>query len=177
VGVPVGRLFAIDPGEFGRRARRDGKPDAEVQRVTNVFPAIHDLARRILAIESARAKAADTQVDDAVRACAKLQVPLSKFTGPAGFLSLLSRALVLAKAEVPAFKGVQVRPDGSLAGFDQIKQIQDAGELANGRVVLLGHLLGLLATFIGESLTLRLARDAWPDAPIDKTDSKEEEKP
>ena len=157
--------------------RRDGKPDAEVQRVTNVFPAIQDLARRILAIESARAKAADTQVDEAVRACAKLQVTLSKFTGPAGFLSLLSRALVLAKADVPSLKVVQVRPDGSLAGFDEIKHDQESDALERGRLILLAHLLGLLATFIGESLTLRLARDAWPDAFIDKTDLKKEEKP
>jgi len=135
--------------------------------VTNVFPATQDLARRIVAIESARAKAGGTQVDEAVLTCAKLQVTLSKFTGPAGFLSLLSRALVLAKADVASFSIVQVRADGSLGGFDEFNQDQDAGELANGRVVLVAHLLGLLATFIGESLTLRLARDAWPDASID----------
>jgi len=145
---------------------------------------MHDLTRRILAVEAACARShakhgneAGTQVDEAVRACAKLQAPLSKFTGLAGFSSLLSRALVLAKAEVPALKVVQVGPDGSLAGFDQIKQDRDAGELAKGRVVLLAHLLGLLGTFIGESLTLRLARDAWPDASIDKTDLKVEQTP
>ncbi len=145
--------------------------------MTNVFPAIHDLARRLLAIESARAQAADTQVDEAVRACAKLQVPLSKFTGPAGFLSLLSRALVLAKAEVPVLKVVQVGSDGSLAGFDQIKHDPSVGALEKGRVLLVAHLLELLATFIGESLTQRLACEAWPDASIDSTDLKLEQKP
>jgi len=140
-----------------------------------VFPAIQDLARRILAVEAARVRAVGTPVDEAVRACGKLQVPLSRFTGPAGFLSLLTRALVLAKAEVPALKVVQVGSDGNLAGFDELKHDQDAGELARGRVVLLAHLLGLLATLIGESLTLRLAHDAWPDVSIDKTDLKEEE--
>jgi len=146
--------------------------------MTAVFPAIQDLARRILAIEAARDKPANTPVDEAVRVCGKLQVPLSRFTGPAGFLSLLSRALVLAKAEVPSLTLVQVRPDGSLAGFDEISHDQDVGELEieNGRVALVGHLLGLLATFIGESLTQRLACEAWPDASIDFTDSKEKEK-
>lgn len=145
--------------------------------MTRVLPAMQELARRILAVEAARAKAADTQVDEAVRACAKLQVPLSRFTGPAGFLSLLSRALVLARAEVPSLRVVRVRPDGSLAGFDEIKHDRDAGALEKGRVVLVAHLLGLLATFIGESLTRRLARDAWLDASIDHTDLKEEESP
>jgi len=146
--------------------------------MTLVFPAIQDLARRILAIEAARAHAVGTPVDQAVRACGKLQVPLSRFTGPAGFLSLLSRALVLPKAEVPSLSVVQTRPDGSLAGFDELKHNQVVGELEleKGREILLCHLLGLLATFIGESLTLRLACEAWPDASIDITDSKEKER-
>jgi len=146
--------------------------------MTAVLPAIQELARRILAFEAAGAKAVGTPVDEAVRACGKLQVPLSRFTGPAGFLSLLSRALVLAKAEVPFLTLVQVRSDGSLAGFDEIKHDQDVGqlELEKGRLVLVGHLLGLLATFIGESLMRRLASEAWPDASIDNTDSREKEK-
>ena len=142
--------------------------------MSTVFPALHDLARRILAIEAARARShaepgneAGAQVDEAVRACEKLQVPLARLAGPAGFSSLLSRALALAKREVPSLQAVQVRPDGSLAGFDQIKDDQDAAALEKGRVALVAHLLGLLATFIGESLTLRLALDAWPDASLE----------
>jgi len=143
-----------------------------------VFPAIQDLARRILVVEASYIHSVGTPVDEAVRACGKLQVPLSRFTGPAGYLSLLSRALVLAKSEVPSLSVVQVRPDGSLAGFDEIKNGQDVGELEleKGRVVLLGHLLGLLATLIGQSLTRRLTCEAWPDASLDITDSKEIEK-
>jgi len=146
--------------------------------MTAVFPAIQDLARRILAGEAVGTKFDEAVVDEVVRACGKLQVPLSRFTGPAGYLSLLSRALVLAKAEVPSLTVVQVRPDGSLAGFDEIKHDQEVGELEleQGRVILVGHLLGLLATFIGESLTRRLAREAWPDASIDIADLKEKEK-
>jgi len=146
--------------------------------MTLVLPAIHDLARRILAIEALLDKSAGNPVDQAVRVCGKLQVPLSRFTGPAGFLSLLSRAIVLAKAEVPSLSVVQARPDGSLAGFDELTHDQNVGELEleKSREILLGHLLGLLATFIGESLTRRLACEAWPDASIDIADSKEKEK-
>jgi hypothetical protein len=145
--------------------------------MTTMFPAIQDLSRRIFAVEATRDKAADTQVDEAVKVCAKLQVPLSRFTGPAGFLSLLSRALVLAKAEVASLSVVQVLPDGSLVGFDEIKHDQDAEALEKGRVVLVAHLLGLLATFIGESLTRRLVLDAWPDASINSTDLRGEQTP
>ncbi|HVK09314.1 MAG TPA: hypothetical protein VM597_11100, partial [Gemmataceae bacterium] len=44
------------------------------------------------------------------------------------------------------------------AGHDQ-----DAGAGSEGGVEVVAHLLGLLVTFIGEPLTLRLVRDAWPD--------------
>ncbi len=145
--------------------------------MTTGFPAMQDLARRILAIEAARAKAADTPVDEAVQVCEKLQVPLARLAGPAGYSSLLSRALALAKAEVPSLSVVQVRPDGALVGFDTIEHAKVAGALEKGRVVLVAHLLGLLATFIGESLTRRLAWDAWPAAAIASADLKREEKP
>jgi len=144
--------------------------------VNTVFPAILELARRILAVEAARAKAADARVDEAVRVCEKLQAPLSRLTGPAGFSSLLSRALTLTKGEVPSLRVVQVQRDGSLAGYDQIKHDHDAGAFEKGRVVLVANLLGLLATFIGESLTLRLVLDAWPDVVIDDSDLKEKVK-
>lgn len=34
---------------------------------------------------------------------------------------------------------------------------------------MLAELLGLLVSFIGESLTLTLVREAWPDASMDPT--------
>jgi len=126
-----------------------------------------DLARRLLAIEAARAEAAAAPGDAAVRVCAKLQTPLIRLTGLAGYSSLLARALVLAKSEAPSLLAVSVRPDGSLAGLDAIENDPDAGKFEEARVVLVAHLLGLLATFIGEFLTLRLVRDVWPDVAFD----------
>ena len=96
--------------------------------------------------------------------------------GVIGFSSLLSRALALAKADVPSLEAVQVRGDGSLEGFDPARQ-DEASECANQDLVLVAQLLGLLVTFIGTPLTLRLLRDAWPEAPIDEIDLKSQEKP
>ena len=145
--------------------------------MTASFPPMKDLARRMLAVEAARAEAAGAPGDAAVRVCEKLQTPLIRLTGLAGYSSLLSRAVVLAKSEAPSLRAVSAQPDGSLAGFDQIEHDRDAGEFEEARVALVAHLLGLLATFIGESLTQRLARDAWPDASFDKPDLNEEAKP
>ena len=81
--------------------------------MSTAHPYLQDLARRLLAVEAAHAQAADAHVDEAVRVCEKLRGPLVKFAGVAGFASLLSRALVLAKVEVPALGAVHVRADGA----------------------------------------------------------------
>src|SRR3954452_21833862 len=119
-------------------------------------PAIKDLARRLVAFEATR-KPSEGAVGAALRACERLGGPLAKFVGPVGFRSLLSRAVAIAKAEIPSLEAVQVRPDGSLDGLDEVEENQDAG------AVVVTQLLGLLVTFIGEPLTLRLVHDAWPD--------------
>jgi hypothetical protein len=59
---------------------------------------------------------------------------------------------------------VQVASDGTLQGFNETKMQSDKLQAGDGEVVLIAQLLGLLSTFIGESLTLRFVQDAWPEA-------------
>ncbi len=101
--------------------------------------------------------------------CNKLQVPLTTLAGVAGYRSLLARALSLAKQESPALLGWEVQPDGSLHGL--------YGESMQSGAVLIAHLIGLMITFIGESLTLRMLRDVWLNLPdselkLEKDESK-----
>jgi hypothetical protein len=42
--------------------------------------------------------------------------------------------------------------------------------LAEGEVVLVAHILGLLVTFVGEAMMLRLVSDACPKAKLDDLD-------
>ena len=133
-------------------------------------PAIQNLARRLIALESARAPS-DEVVGEAVRACEKLRVPLAKLAGVAGFRSLLTRALALATAEIPWLKSVQVRADGSLEGFDAARLHHGAVPGGEAEVVVVAQVLGLLGIFIGEPLMLRLVRDAWPDASVTGMDA------
>ena len=132
-------------------------------------PSIRDLARRLLAVEAASQSAADPRVHEAVRVCEKLRVSLTRFAGADGFTALLRRALALARAEVPALHGITEKADGSLEGLEELAA--DAGNSGSGidaAVAITAHLLGLLVTFIGEPLTLRLVREAWPDASLDE---------
>ncbi|MBA3513782.1 MAG: hypothetical protein H0T77_05345 [Pyrinomonadaceae bacterium] len=139
-------------------------------------PEIQDLARRLLAFEAAHDNSSDARAGVTVQVIEELRVHLIRFAGVDGFRSLLSRALTLAKAEVPSLNIVQVRADGSLEGFDGIVQRQEAGAAWQAGIVLVAHLLELLVTFIGAPLTLRLVRDKWPDASMDGADLRTEEK-
>ena len=133
-----------------------------------VTPAMRKLAQRLIARESARSLRNGTG-SGVVQVCDKLRGPLAKLAGVAGFRSLLTRAVALAAANEPWLKLVQVLPDGTLGGFDEARQKQgDAG--THGDEVV-AQLLGLLDTFIGEPLTLRLVSEAWPEAAVDETNS------
>jgi len=118
-------------------------------------PTTRELARRLLAYETAEAGAAKTDTQAVSRVCDKLRRPLTTLAGIAGFRSLLARALTLAQKESPDIGGWAVKPDGSLEGLN--------GEAAQSGAVLIAQLIGLMITFIGESLTLRLLHDVWPD--------------
>jgi hypothetical protein len=140
-------------------------------------PAIQKLARQLLAGTSAGVESSG-DAHQIVRTCEKLRAPLSKFAGAAGFASLLSRALALAKRQAPALEGLWVLADGTLMGFNEIPQDLPAADATRqGGIILVTELLGLLVMFIGEPLTLSLVHEAWPHASIETPTPRTEEKP
>lgn len=125
---------------------------------------IRDLALLVLAQEADQRAHADGKVDAALSAFGKIRTYLAKLVGIAGFQALLARALALATVEVRWLEAVRVQADANLDGFREAAQSQAAQAVAAGSTALLGQLLGLLVTFIGEALTLRLVQDIWPQA-------------
>jgi len=101
---------------------------------------------------------------------------LITLAGVAGFRSLLSRALTLARAEAPSLNAVQVAADGSLKGLEGLASQTDKEQARDGGAILIAQLIGLLLTFIGEGLTLRLVQDVWPEAAFDGRVSEKERK-
>ena len=59
-------------------------------------------------------------------------------------------------------RALHIKADGSLEGLEKLEVKLDSREVAEGELVLVSHLLGLLVTFIGPALTLGLLRDIWP---------------
>jgi hypothetical protein len=130
---------------------------------TRPSPEIRELAQRLLAYEVGSDRPAGENLPALAFAVEKLRRPLVTLAGIAGFRSLLARALTLAKEQVTGLSSVRIEADGSLeVGGD----LGDHDQVAEAGVMLIAQLLGLLATFIGESLMLRLVRDAWPDLPV-----------
>ena len=120
---------------------------------------IQDLARRVLAFELAELPSGDDP--PAARVCKKLRRPISELAGTSGFRALLSRALAVSRTANQSLIAVQVKDDGTLHGLESIAD----EESAQAGVALVSQLIGLLVTFIGEFLTIRLMHDIWPDLP------------
>ncbi|MDB6169520.1 MAG: hypothetical protein JWM88_2384 [Verrucomicrobia bacterium] len=127
---------------------------------------MRSLAQRLIAEERRNGNDSDEGSRAAFRVCEKLRRPLSTFAGAAGFRSLFSRALVLAKVESPLLEGVQIQPDGSFGYAAELEAQLATEDAARAGAALADQLLGLLVTFIGEALTLRLVHDVWPKAAL-----------
>src|ERR1039457_6886874 len=131
---------------------------------------MRDFAERLIAYETRGNRSSETKTPAAFLVGERLRPHLARLMGKVGYRELLSRALVLANAEVPWLRAVRVKADGSFEGLDELGAQVDPDEIFEGRVVLLAQLLGLLVTFIGELLTLRLVRDVWPKLSLNEVD-------
>ncbi|MBC7771967.1 MAG: hypothetical protein H7210_05695 [Pyrinomonadaceae bacterium] len=144
-------------------------------------PMKRDLARRLLAASRFPPDTPPPHAHAAVVVSQRLRTSLTRFAGTDGFASLMRRALMLARVEAPTLHNVKVAADGTLDGFDSLATSEEVGSKKGLRVddeaavAILAHLLGLLVTFIGESLTLRLIHEAWPEIPLDDFKSKIED--
>ena len=119
-------------------------------------PQTRDLAQRLLAYQSAAGKISEPTEFAAFGVCERLRQPLINLAGVAGFRSLLSRALTLARAEAPSLSAVQIAADGSLQGLDGLRPELHADEAGEAGLILITQLLGLLVRVVGEASTLQL---------------------
>ena len=132
--------------------------------MNRVTPQMRAMATGLIAYESNHSKTSERKNPLGFHVCEKLRPQLATLMGNGGFRALVTRALALAKEEVPWLQHVQVKPDGSLEVVNEVNAQISKGQIAEGRVVLLAQVLGLLVAFIGEGLTLQILREVWPKA-------------
>jgi hypothetical protein len=128
---------------------------------------MRNLARRLIAMEQRPKDSTDSEGRAAFRVCDKLRESLSALVGVRGFRTLLARALMLAKVEVPWLNSFELGADGSFIIPSALENEMGLGEAARGGGALVAQLLKLLATLIGEALTLRLVQQIWPKIALD----------
>ena len=92
----------------------------------------------------------------------KLRPHLANLMGKIGVHALVLRAHTLALAEVPSLRVVQVDAAGGLERTAEPDGEVSRAQKAEGDVVLVARLLGLLVVFIGENLTVQIVGDVWP---------------
>lgn len=130
--------------------------------MSRATPQMRKLAKRLIAHEARENKSSGTISPATFPVPEQLRPLLAALVGNAGFRVLLSRALVLARPEVPWLRAVHVEADGSLAGPAEFEAQVDPETIVAGRIAVLAQLLELLRDFIGENLTMQLIREVWP---------------
>ena len=127
-----------------------------------------ELARQLIAVETT-AVTSPAQLEAGVqRVFQRLHELMSSLVGPTGFSAAMRRAL----ANTPDCAWLDPAASrGGTAGTQVIQGIAGAVEReGTERVVecatlLLENVLGLLCSFIGNDLTVRLVRQSWPELP------------
>jgi hypothetical protein len=130
-------------------------------------PAIRELARRLAAYETSVGESSVPAAPGAFLVYEKLRQPLCTLAGVGGFYALATRALTLARTDASSFGAVQVTADGRLERLRELDPQRNKDWNDEVGVILIAELLGLLITFVGRALTLRLLQDVWPDEAFD----------
>lgn len=143
--------------------------------MSRVAPQLWKVSERLLTYETRENLTQATRTPATFLVCEKLRPPLASLMGHTGFRTLLSRALALTNIEASWPNTVQVKADGTLAGWDKLEGQIPRKDFAEASVVLIARLFGLLVAFIGEELTFRLLREIWPEVTLSPDPSMMEE--
>lgn len=121
--------------------------------------------RRMLAREAGTPADAPAIAAAARRLCERFAEELAPLIGDAGVAAICARALHLTQRNVPGLEPVRApaKGDAPFALLQVSLEQQEPAAATEAAVALLAAVSELLALFIGESLTNRLLREAWPD--------------
>ena len=119
--------------------------------------------RRLLAREAGSDEDAPAIALAARRLCERFSQQLSPIIGDAGVAAICSRSLRLAQRRFPSLPLIPVHGDKPFARVQESLQGLEPGVASDAAIAVLTTASSLLDSFIGEGLTTRLLRGAWPD--------------
>ena len=114
----------------------------------------------LLATEGSSAGDVEACAAAAARIYDKLDAHLSPLLGHAGMQALFARSAKLAPTEL-AFLADLAAAEAATKVRAQLQSLEPAAAI-EAAAVLFGTFLDLVTTFIGERLTVRVLRSAWP---------------
>jgi hypothetical protein len=121
--------------------------------------------RRMLAREAGTGAGAPAIAAAARRLCERLAEQLTPLIGDAGVAAICARSLHLTQRSVRELApvGASAQGEAPFALLQLSLEQQEPAAATEAAVAVLATASELLASFIGESLTTRLLREAWPD--------------
>jgi hypothetical protein len=123
--------------------------------------------RRLLAREMDGSNDAPAIALAARRLCERFAQQLTPIIGDAGVSAICLRTLHLVQRRFPSFPLIPAQGDGPFARVQESLQGLEPGFASDAAIAVLTTASNLLDSFIGEGLTTRLLRGAWPDFDVD----------
>lgn len=132
-------------------------------------PSADNLALRLLELTAGADADPVRLVEVTGQILLRLRELVARLVGTAGCDLLISRAVNLAAGTRPLLAGVRWSDAApGLDGLAERARDRDAEDVCAACVGVVGGFLSLLFSFIGEELTLRQVRRAWPDISLDE---------
>jgi hypothetical protein len=130
-------------------------------------PTARKYAQSLIALEGEVNKSAGQERPLGLDVCERLRTHLAMLLGTYGYQAIVARALRLASVEVKWLITLRILPTGAWEVPEQLDTRITADQLAEGNLLLVAHLLGLLITLMGEDVTLRQIQGIWPNQRLD----------
>jgi hypothetical protein len=133
--------------------------------------ALHEVAQRVMNAQAAAAPATAAAAAEALQtSCGALYRILETAMGAAGLHALLERSIQITARDYPWIAAVKpgIASDCALAGLTEAAGQRNVDEVTEAYTALLAAIIWLLIRLIGDDLTLRFVRHAWPKVSFSK---------
>ena len=134
---------------------------SKVRLAAPVEDIVQDLVELLFVCESTIALS-DSAEATHFRVFEKLCKPFTAVSGAQNLQPLLTRALVMTRSKYSWLSAARVSPVGRIEGIDDAFLDQHPQEALRAELALMGSLVQLLRSLLGDGVTLQLLRSVWP---------------
>ena len=153
-------LHAADAGEMATSPVLSSIR-SKVQLAAPIEDVVQDLVELLFACESTIGPT-DSAQSTHFQVFEKLCKPFTAVSGAQNLQPLLSRALISTRSRYPWLSSALVSSIGRLEGIDRTFLNQHPQEALRAELDLMGSLVKLLRSLLGDGVTLQLLRSVWP---------------